>query len=122
MNPDYHNHWPESYPVTHEAVREHLYGRPSIGDPAMWRRCAEYFDAVQSPCGTGICYWMDRVAVLGPQMGSEYCSLARFFEAYMRPNTDFLWPCRDEFAPRRAALCRTVAALLEELQLNPPTA
>ena len=122
MNPDYHNHWPESYPVTLEAVREHLYGRPRIGVPAMWRRCAEYFDTAKFRPGVGICYWMDHVAVPGTQMGSEYHSLARFFEAYVCPKTDYLWPCRAEFAPRRAALCRTVAALLEELQLNPPTA
>ena len=121
MNPNYLKRWPESYPVTPEAVREHLYGRPRIGDPEMWRQCAEYFDA-NPDAGYGICFWMDSEHIHGSDLDNHYHRLANFFATFWKPGHNYLWPCRDEFAPRRAALCRTVAALLEELQLNPPTA
>lgn len=122
MNPDYLDKWPESYPVTIDAVREHLHKRPRIGDPAVWRRCAEFFDNAIGVYGAGICWWMDNSNFHGTHLGSEYYDLSRFFDVYMRSGSDYLWPCRAEFAPRRAALCRTVAAWLEELQLNPPAA
>jgi len=118
MNPDYLNQWPESYPITALAVLEHLYGRPRIGDPAMWRRCAE--DFLTEPY-SGICAWMNNACIHGTNLSPvDYFRLAAFFSIYMRPQDAYLWPRRAEFAPRRAALCRTVAALLEELQLNPP--
>ena len=120
MNPDYLYKWPESYPVTLDAVREHLYGHPRIGDPAAWRCCAEYFDA--NPDAThGICHWMDYGSEPAGRLEyPDYHGLTRFFASVVR--SGWIWPCRAEFAPRRAALCRTVAALLEELQLNPPPA
>lgn len=120
MNPDYLYKWPESYPITLDAVREHLYGRPRIGDPAAWRRCAEFFAAPYCAVLYGICGWMDCKHTPGHKLeGSVYSDISAFFR-HIAPNRGWIWPTHRDFAPRRAALCRTVAALLEELQLNPP--
>lgn len=120
MNPNYLNQWPESYAIDRGAVRDHLYGRERIGDPTSWRRCAEYFDGGVSGAGCGICYWMTVKHTPGQDLDrANYEALGSFFRV-VAPGRCWIWPTYYEFAPRRAALCRKVAALLEELQLNPP--
>jgi len=120
MNPDYLNEWPESYPITLDAVRAHLYGRPRIGDPAVWRQCAEYFAGVGSEANHGICHWMNIKGFPDERDHSNCADLLRFFGIISGNRWTWIWPTYRDFAPRRAALCRTVAARLEELQLNPP--
>lgn len=124
MDADYLNIWPESYAIDRGAVRDHLYGRSRIGDPTSWRRCAEFFDG-EPLCNYGICHWMDIRCANGVELDREnYMQLSHFFHAMT--HRTWIWPTGPVFAPRRAALCRTVAALLEELQLldaaalNPP--
>lgn len=122
MNPDYLDKWPESYPVTLDAVREYLYGRPRIGDPTSWRQCAEFFDNPSFAANHGICYWMDDHRNPTALTHDDYDRLSEFFKVLTNNRRMWIWPTRPEFAPRRAVLCRTVAARLEELQLNPPAA
>lgn len=122
MNPDYLDEWPESYPIDRATVRAHLYGRPRIGDPAVWRRCAEYFAGVGCEAHHGICHWMNIKAFSDELEYADYAELSQFFRIISNHPRTRIWPTFREFAPRRAALCRTVAARLEELQLNPPPA